>query len=77
MIIHNPQLSANKIIQAFGLKKALETMNLRELRNLFKNKSSRLIQLNKVNLPIKESSLADIRSCINEFKAIRPSSLFF
>ena len=78
LIFNNPEFSANKILQIFGFKKALEIVNLRELRNLFGNQKQnswyRLISdTNKVKLAKQESSLKPIIECLEKFNTIKLS----
>ncbi len=76
LFFNNPQLKLSKILQIIGLKKVLETMTIREFRNLLKNHHQRGVQrlfadISKVNLPKQESSLKKIRECLARFKPIR------
>ncbi|MDR3646632.1 MAG: hypothetical protein P4L22_03765 [Candidatus Babeliales bacterium] len=76
LIINNPDLDSKKVLQLFGLKKAIEVVNLRELRTLLGNYSDRtwyrLMQdANKVNLPTSPSPFNAIRACINKFRPLR------
>ena len=41
LIFNNPDLSAKRILQIFGLTKALESMNMRELRGMFAKHNQR------------------------------------
>ncbi len=76
LFFNNPQLKPSKILQIFGLKKVLETMTMREFRNLLKNHHQRGVQrlfadISKINLPKQESSLKPIRECLEKFKPIK------
>ncbi len=76
LFFNNPKLKPSKILQIFGLKKVLETMTIREFRNLLKNHHQRGVQrlfadINNINLPKQESSLKPIRECLETFKMIR------
>lgn len=56
LVIHNPKLGIKRTIQLFGLKQALNTVNLRELRTMFGSYSSRswyrlISDAKKVQLP--------------------------
>ncbi len=60
---HNPELSAKKIMQLYGLKKALEAMTPRELRGMFAKSTGRswhriMAQAQDVRLPLAKSDVA-------------------
>lgn len=72
LIIHNPDLSAKKIMQIYGLAKALEIINMRELRSYFAKNKQQLVQ--KMVIEAKEVKLISfsgpldvIRKHLNEF----------
>jgi len=75
LIINNSDLSSAKILQLFGLKKALEVLNMRELRSMFAKKNQRsfsriMADLKKVNLPNIKRPLGSIRRHIEIFKPV-------
>jgi len=74
--INNPDLSARKILQMFGLKKAMEFMTSRELRVLFARYNFRSLQrimvdAKQIKLPRADSPLGVIREQIIKFKSCR------
>ncbi len=76
LLCNNPKLGPKRIIQLYGLKRILESMNLRELRTLFckYNKRSwyRLISdANQIELPLTPSPFRIIRDCLVKFKPLR------
>lgn len=81
LLFNNPDLSHSKILQMYGLKKILEIVNIRELRNMLGANDRTWYRLisgaNKVNLPASNSPFDVIRECINEFKPVKMSSRRF
>ena len=78
LIFNNPALGPKKILQIYGLKHALDVMNIGELRQMFSayNKRSwdRLIaDTNKIKLPKVESSFGVIRKHLEKFKPLKKS----
>ncbi len=76
LIVNNPELSPKHVIQMFGLKKALEIVNTRELRVMLakcnQRSWSRLIRdATKVRLPEQQSSLTVIRKCLIKFETLK------
>ena len=79
LIINNPTLSSNKIMQMFGFKKALETCNTRELRTMLTKYNQRswhrlMADVRKVKLPVYQSSFEILRGHILHFKALKIAS---
>lgn len=79
LIENNPTLNPKCLIQAFGLKKALEVMSIRELRGIFatyhKRGWYRLIkEANEIKLPIPQRPLGTLRRYIEKFKPARLSN---
>ncbi len=71
--VYNPKFTHKQILQAFGLKKALEIYTLRELRAMFGSSSSRswyrlMVDAKNVKLPAIQSPLGVIREGIVQFK---------
>ena len=71
--IDNPKFTHKQMIQAFGLKKALEIHTLRELRAMFGRSSTRswyrlMVDTRSVKLTTKHSPLGVIREGIVQFK---------
>jgi hypothetical protein len=76
LIINNPHLSTHKILQLFGLKKALDVCNARELRGMFAKSQQRswmrlIADANKINLPGIQSPFGIIREQLNKFKSVK------
>lgn len=74
LILNNPNLSAKRILQIFGLKKALESMNMRELRGLFAKQNQRgwhrlIADIKEVRLPGIQSPFRLIRDHIMSNKS--------
>lgn len=58
LILNNPKLSTKKVIQIYGLSKALEIMNTRELKTIFSTRSwQRIITETQVEILEIESPL--------------------
>lgn len=80
LIFNNPTLTPNKIMQMYGLKKALELVNIRELKNMFSKHSSNswqrlMADVKKLQLPQTESPFDEIRKQIEIFKAVKWSKI--
>jgi hypothetical protein len=76
LIINNPKLKPKSIIQAFGFKKALAFVNIREIRNLFGNSDTKnlnrfLKEMEKINTGNSTNSFNDLRASLEKFKMIR------
>jgi len=76
LIMNNPTASANKIIQLFGLKKALAIVTPRELRSLLAQHNQRswyrlIADAQSINLPPVNSPFDVIRKQLVSFKALR------
>jgi len=76
LIANNPTLGINKLFRLLGLKYALESATLRELRNLFaqgsKNGWYRLMSdVKTIKLPIKQSPFFVIREHLVKFKPLQ------
>jgi hypothetical protein len=68
LIVNNPELSARKIIQIYGLSKALENMNARELRGMFSKQNQR--EWNRMMAEIKDVKLPETQSPFKTIKEI-------
>lgn len=69
LILNNPDLSAKKIMQTYGLVKALEIMNLSELSRLQIKQNKRnwnklTLELSNIKLPKTENSIMKIKEYI-------------
>jgi hypothetical protein len=76
LIIGNPHLGLKRIIQLYGLKQIFDTVNPRELRTMFGNKSQRswyrlIAEAKTVKLPITTSPLALIREHLTSFEPLK------
>lgn len=76
LIVYNANLSANRIMQMFGLKKALELVNIRELRVMLKRCNDRnwyrlIADAKKLTLPDLESPFAIMRKQLIDFKPLK------
>lgn len=76
LILNNPQRSAKHIIQAFGLKKALEAVTSRELRTMFARCPSRTWQrliadAHAIELPLSHNPFSFIRKHLMKFEPIK------
>ncbi|MDR3550025.1 MAG: hypothetical protein P4L31_01315 [Candidatus Babeliales bacterium] len=76
LMFNNPDLGAKQIWQIYGFKMALDTMNIRELRNMHSRFSERtwlrlMADVNKVNLPRAQSPFKIIREQLNKFEALK------
>lgn len=84
LIVNNPELSTRKILQLYGLKKALEIVTPRELRAMFAKNVGRswhriMADAQDVRLPLAQNSLGHfgmMRKKITQFKPMR-LELFF
>lgn len=73
LIFNNPDLSPNKIMQLFGLKKAFEVVTTRELRLMLGQYSERswyrlMVDARDVKLPVKNNYFGELRRHIEIFK---------
>ena len=76
IILHNPDLSTNKIIQLFGLKRLHETMSIQELQQMFTKHNKRslqrlLVDARRLAVPTKEDSLDVIHKQVTKGKTVR------
>jgi len=76
LCMNNPELGARKILQMFGLKKALEFMTPRQLRVLFTRFYPRgwqrlMADAKKVIMPNANNSFGVIREQILKFKSCK------
>ncbi len=76
LMLNNPELSVNRIIQAYGLKKIMDDMGLRELRVLFARYKERswyrlMGGMNKLKLSNVQSPISKMREEIERFKAMK------
>ncbi len=79
LIINNPELSPKQILQMFGLKKALESFNARELRAIFSKQSQRswsrlMTDANKIKLSIPSTPLSILREYLLNSRILKISS---
>ncbi len=75
LVFHNPQLSTKKILQSYGLSKALELVNLRELRAILSKHSQRdwnrlMADIRIIELPGIVSPFMALKHHITKFKAL-------
>jgi len=61
LLVYNPTMTHKQILQVYGLKKALEVVNIRELRSMF----GRLAQRSLFRLM---ADAQKVRGCIHEVK---------
>ena len=71
--MNNPELSTTKILQMFGLKKALESVTMRELRGMFSQHNQRswyrlTADASKLKLPTSKSIFGLVREHLVKFK---------
>ena len=76
LIFNNPELGSKKIMQLFGLSKALESINIRELRGMLSKRNQRdwnrlMGDARGIRLPGIQSPLGVIREHIMKFKPLR------
>lgn len=76
LAINNPTLSSTRILQIFGLKQALNSLNIRELRAILGNRKPTtwyklMAVVQKLNLPTRPNPLAVIRNSIQDFKPLK------
>jgi len=76
LIINNPTVSANKIFQLFGFKKALEMVTLRELRSMLSQHNQRswyrlMADVKGIKLPTAISPFDGIRKQLIAFKPLK------
>ena len=72
LIVRNPQMGPQRVLQAFGLKQVFDTVNPRELRAMFGRKSKRswyrlIAEAKKIKLPPTTSPLVVIREHLTKF----------
>ena len=75
LILNNPDLSPKQILQLFGLKKAFEIVNPRELRGMFAKYNQRswhrlMADSNKVKMPNIYNPFSVIKKQITRFKPL-------
>lgn len=80
LIINNPELSPKQILNTYGLSKALELVNLRELRGMFANCNHRswyrlIADAQKVKLVGTQSPFKNLREFLKKFKTLNLSKL--
>ncbi len=76
LIVKNPQMGPQRIMQMFGLKQVFDTVNPRELRAMFGRKSQRswyrlIAETKKIQLPPTISPLAVIRGYLTKFEPLK------
>lgn len=79
LVTHNAELNSKYILQIFGLKKALESFDIRELRAMLSRFSNRtwyrlIADANKIKLLPAIRPLEVIKGCISKFKPLRIST---
>lgn len=77
IILNNLDVSPKKIMQVYGFLKALEIMNIRELRTMLPKLNTRdwhclMGVIKKIKLPEVHSPFEDIRKHIMKFKTTKP-----
>lgn len=76
LVISNPELGPKQVLQMFGLKRVLETVNSRELRVMFAKYNARswyqlIADANKVRLPTAQSPFTILRDRLMKFKPLK------
>lgn len=76
IILNNPELGSKKTLQIFGLVKALEIVNIRELRGVFSKQDPRgwyrfMADIKEIKLSGSNSSFAVIKKYLLKFKTIQ------
>lgn len=76
LIVQNPDLKLKRIMQIIGLKQVFDTVNPRELRTMFGNKSPRswyrlIAEAKAIKLPPTQSPLTIIREHLNIFEPLK------
>lgn len=76
LIFNNPVLGSKRIMQIYGLSKALESMDIRELRGMLSKENQRdwnrlMSDAKKVRLPRAESPFRVIREHLRKFKPLK------
>lgn len=76
LIINNPKLGLKRTLQLFGLKQAMDTINMREIRVMFQGYSDRswyrlVSDANKIRLPVKKDIFSELRSQLSFYKALK------
>lgn len=76
LIVQNPDLKLKRIVQIFGLKQIFDTINPRELRTMFGNKSQRswyrlIAEAKAIKLPATQSPIKVIREHLNTFEPLK------
>lgn len=75
LIMNNHELSTTKILQMFGLKKALESVTMRELRVMFKHNQRSWYRLtadaSKLKLPTSKNIFGLVREHLLKFKTVK------
>lgn len=76
LIVQNPELKLKRIVQIFGLKQIFDSVNPRELRTMFGNKSQRswyrlIAEAKAIKLPPIQSPLKVIREHLNTFEPLK------
>ncbi len=76
IIVNNPTLGAQKTLQLFGLKQAIDAITPRELRAMFGNQSTRswyrlITDAKTVKLPATQSPFRIVRERLNKFEPLK------
>ncbi|MDR3550587.1 MAG: hypothetical protein P4L31_04180 [Candidatus Babeliales bacterium] len=76
LISNNPDLGPKQILQVYGLKQALNSMSIRELKTIFTKTNERswyrfMAEANKVKLPSTQSPFKVIREQLVKFEPLK------
>ena len=76
LILNNPELGSKRILQMYGLSKALQSINIRELRGMLSKRNQRdwhrlMGEIKEVRLPGIQSPLGIIRGHIIKLRALK------
>lgn len=76
LIVQNPELKLKRIVQTYGLKQIFDSVNPRELRTMFGNKSQRswyrlIAEAKAIKLPPTQSPLKVVREHLNTFVPLK------
>ena len=75
LIFNNPDLGSKRILQMYGLSKALETINIRELRSMLSKRNQRdwnrlMGEAKDIRLPVIASPFMALKKHIAKFRAL-------
>ncbi len=82
LIFNNPDLGSKRILQMYGLSKALEAINIRELRGMLSKRNQRdwnrlMGETKKIRLPAILSPFGIVRGHLMKFKPLRLHTKYF